>query len=100
MALNHPLITKWSLVLWAEVPMPPTGGIGQQKVAEDKEVYEYVDKVLKFLTTRPEAVTYRDMYAELEEIGAKAQARIEKELRKRVAPQSSSPVKEPGSPFG
>ncbi len=99
MALNHPLITEWSLVLWAEVPTP-TGGTGQQKVAEDKEVYEYVDKVMKFLATKPEAVTYRNMYAELEEIGAKAQARIEKELRKRVAPQISSPTKEPGNPFG
>ncbi len=99
MARNHPLITEWNLVLWAEVPIP-TGGVGQQAVGGTKEVQEYVDKVFKFLESKPEAVTYRDKTRELAEIGAKAQARIEKELRKRVAPQSSNPAKEPGNPFG
>ncbi len=99
MARNHPLIPDWSLVLWAEVPVP-TGGLGQQAVGGAKEVEEYVEKVFKFLESKPEAVTYRDKYRELAEIGAKAQAKIEKELHKRVAPQSSSPAKEPGNPFG
>ena len=99
MGRSHPLVKEWSLVLWAEVPVP-TGGLSQQRVGGDKEVNEYADKVFKFLESKPEAVTYRKKYRERAQVGAKAVERIDRELRKRVAPMSSSPAKEPGNPFG
>jgi hypothetical protein len=94
MARNRPLIKGWSLVLWVDI-----GGT-QGNAGGTKESTEYIEKVFKFLESKQEAVTYRNIHQELAQVGAKAFALIEKELRKRVAPQSSSPAKEPGNPFG
>ncbi len=99
MGRNHPLMKEWNLALWADVPAPG-GGTAQQKVGGAKESIEYVDMLFKFLESKPEAVTYRAKYRERSQVGAKAVERIEKELRKRVAPMGSTPVREPGNPFG
>lgn len=98
MASDYPLIKEWRLDLWTNVDAP--GGIGtmQQQVGGTKDSIEYCDKLAKFLASKPEAVTYQRRYKERAEVGVKASKRIEKELRKRAAPQPSSPAKEPGNP--
>ncbi len=100
MASAYPLIKEWRLDLWTDVDAPGGTGTIKQRVGETKDSIEYCDKLSKFMESKPEAVTYQRRYKELAEVGAKASKRIEKELRKRVAPQGSSPAKEPGNPFG
>jgi hypothetical protein len=97
---SYPLSKEWRLDLWADVDAPGGTGTVQQQVGETKEAIEYCDKLRKYLSSQSEAVNYQQGYMELVEVGSKAFDRIEKELRKRVAPQSSSPAKEPGNPFG
>jgi len=100
MARSYPLIKEWRLELWTDIDAPGGTGTVRQQIGETKESIEYTDKLLKFLASKPEAVTYQQRYKELAEVGANASERIEKELRKPVAPMSSSPAKEPGNPFG
>lgn len=90
---SYPLVKEWSLELHVDVPT-------NQRVGGNKEAIDYMEKLVRFLESKPEAVSVRKNYRELAEIGAEAQAQIEKKLRKRVAPMSSSPAKEPGNPFG
>jgi len=100
MAQSYPLIKEWRLDLWTDVDAPGGTGTVQKLVGETKASIEYCDNLLKFLASKPEAITYQRRYKELAEVGAKAVERIGKELRKPVAPMSSSPAKEPGNPFG
>ena len=53
-------------------------------------------------TLRPKLnqFTYREKYQERAQVGTKAIEQIDKQLRKHVAPMSSSPANEPGNPFG
>jgi hypothetical protein len=100
MARSYPLSKEWSLNLWTDVDAPGGTGTIQQQVGETKEAIEYCDKLRSFLASKPEAYSYMMRYKELAEVGSKAYDLIEKQLRKRVAPQSSSPAKETGNPFG
>lgn len=100
MARSYPLVKDWRLELWTDVDALGGTGTVPQRVGETKEAIEYCDKLRVFLASKPEAFTYQQRYEELAEVGAKAFDLIEKQLRKRVAPQSSSPSKEPGNPFG
>ncbi len=100
-ARAYPLITEWSLELWADVPVPNTpGSFTVQRVGGTKETTDFVDGLFKFLESKDEAVLYRNEHRLLAEVGAKAQEKIEKQLRKRVAPQTSNPDKETGGSFG
>ena len=99
MAKNRPLIEKWELVLWIEINVPGAGS-QQGRADGDKEVNEYVDSVFRFLSSKAESVTYREKYRERAQVGTKAIEQIDKQLRKHVAPMSSSPANEPGNPFG
>jgi hypothetical protein len=100
MAHSYPLSKEWRLDLWTEVDAPGGTGTFPQQVGETKEAIEYCDKLRSFLASKPEAYSYMMRYKELAELGSKAYGLIEKQLRKRVAPQTSSPPKEPGNPFG
>ena len=100
MARSYPLSKEWRLDLWADVDAPGGTGTVQQQIGETKESIEYSEKLRKYLSSKPEAVNYQQGYKDLAEVGSKAFDRIEKELRKRVAPQTSSPAGEPRNPFG
>src|SRR6266571_2859227 len=94
---SYPLVSEWSLELWADVPVPNAPGSFQvRSVGGTKETTNFVDGLFKFLESKEEAVLYRNEHRLLSEVGAKAQEKIEKQLRKRVAPQISSPAKEVG----
>ena len=88
MARSYPLVKEWELDLWADVPSSAGVGTMRQKIGGTKESIEYMDKPYGFLESKPEAVTYRMKYRERVEVGVETFNRIEKELRKPVAPKS------------
>jgi hypothetical protein len=90
MAHSYPLVKEWDLDLWADVPSPSGTGTVRQKVGGTKESIEYMNKLYEFLESKREAVTYREKYKERVEVGVESFNRIEKELRKPVAPRTSS----------
>ena len=87
----YPLVRHWRLELWADVPVPTGASVMARKIGETQESIDYVSKLFDFLTAKEESVVYRDMYRELSQIGLEATTRVERELRRPVAAQSSSP---------
>lgn len=100
MAEAYPLTKEWTLELWTDVESPGGAGTVKQKVGDSREAIDYTNDLLKFLASRPVAVAFQRRYRELGQVGKQAEILIDKELKKRVAPMSSSPVEEPGTRFG
>ncbi len=91
MSKNRPTVKEWELG-WYLSGGSDTSGTG--------ETEDHVATTLRQLESIPEAIQFRALYDELADIGKQSHERIEKELRRPIAPLSLSPAKEPGKPFG
>lgn len=89
----RPDITDWDLGYYV-----PSSGVNSG-VGDTEEAENHVATTLRTLESKPEGMQFRTLYVELVEIGRSCQERLDKELKKGVAPLSSSP-KESGNPFG
>jgi hypothetical protein len=96
---RDPLSKGWHLELSADVPVP-AGGTKPQRVGATKETIEFMADLFKLLESKSDSRNYREKYRELAEVGRAAYDEIEKQLRKPVAPTSSTPATVPGNPFG